>query len=207
MWIFIGRRLLLQIPQLIGISLVSFLLVRLMPGNPAYAIAGQLATQDQIEAIEQRMALDRPLPVQYVAYVSEVLHGDFGPSFIMRDFSVAELFRSGLPVSMTLGSLAIKVKGVLIMNWLLILGRYTARPGFYIYDKNSSAARSSDSSARQKRPEIVISPTATRQKSLAPALPPHEQFAIEALMNHPTSKLHFKTDKKGNLHVAISKAE
>jgi peptide/nickel transport system permease protein len=112
MWIFIGRRLLFLIPQLIGISLVSFFLVRLLPGNPAYAIAGQLATQDQIAAIERRMALDKPLPVQYLAYVSEVLHGDFGVSWRTSNPVMVDI-KQRLPATIQLITIALVVIALL----------------------------------------------------------------------------------------------
>ena len=161
----------------------------------------------QVTTIEDKVAgglgLTQLILLVIPVFLSVVVYGILSPVFSL---SSAKIIIMAL-LFMTLGSLAIKIKGILLMNWLLILGRYMARPGFYIYDKNSSASRRNDLSSRQKRPEIVISPTATRQVLFAPALPTHEQFAIEALINHPSSKLHFKTDKKGNLHVAISKAE
>jgi peptide/nickel transport system permease protein len=112
MSIFIGRRLLFLIPQLIGISLVSFFLVRLLPGNPAYAIAGQLATQDQIEAIERRMALDQPLPAQYFAYVGEVLHGDFGVSWRTSNPVMVDI-KQRLPATIQLITIALVVIALL----------------------------------------------------------------------------------------------
>lgn len=161
----------------------------------------------QVTTIEDKVAgglgLTQLTLLVIPVFLSGIVYGILSPTFSL---SSAKIIIMTL-LFMALGSLAIKIKGILLMNWLLILGRYMARPGFYIYDKNSSASRRNDLSSRQKRPEIVISPTATRQVSFAPALPTHEQFAIEALINHPSSKLHFKTDKKGNLHVAISKAE
>jgi ABC-type dipeptide/oligopeptide/nickel transport system permease component len=106
MLVFIGRRLLFLVPQLVGVSMVTFFLVRLLPGNPAYAIAGQLATKQQIAAIEKRMALDQPLPVQYATYVSHVLKGDFGTSW-RTSRPVAEDIRQRLPATVQLITIAL----------------------------------------------------------------------------------------------------
>lgn len=108
MSLFIGRRLLFLIPQLIGISLVSFFLVRLLPGNPAYAIAGQLATEEQIDSIEQRMQLDKPIPVQYVAYLSNVLQGDFGVSWRTSNPVLVDI-KQRLPATIQLITIALVV--------------------------------------------------------------------------------------------------
>lgn len=112
---FVGRRLLFLLPQLVGVSLVTFFLVRLLPGNPAYAIAGQLATEQQIAAIERRLALDQPLPVQYVAYVSNVLRGDLGTSW-RTSKPVAEDIKQRLPATIqliTIALVAVALLGVL----------------------------------------------------------------------------------------------
>jgi hypothetical protein len=161
----------------------------------------------QITTLEDKVAgglgLTQLILLVIPVFLSGVVYGILSPAFSLSPAKIILI----ILLFVTIGSLAIKIKGVLLMNWLLILGRYMARPGFYVYDKNSSAARSNDSLSKQKHPEIVPSSTEPRQKILTPALPPHEQFAIETLMSHPASNLHFKTDKKGNLHVAISKAE
>ena len=57
---YLGKRVLIMIPQMLGITLVSFLLVRLLPGNPATAMAGSLATPETVAAIEARLGLDQP---------------------------------------------------------------------------------------------------------------------------------------------------
>ncbi len=112
MLVFIGRRLLFLIPQLIGVSLVTFFLVRLLPGNPAYAIAGQLATEQQIKTIERRLALDQPVPVQYARYMSNVLKGDFGTSWRTSN-PVAEDIKQRLPATIQLITIALVVVAIL----------------------------------------------------------------------------------------------
>lgn len=78
---YLGKRVLIMIPQMLGITLVSFLLVRLLPGNPATAMAGSLATPETVAAIEARLGLDQPLYIQFYMYVKNVLAGDLGTSW------------------------------------------------------------------------------------------------------------------------------
>lgn len=71
------------IPVLFGISLIVFGLMALVPGDPALAILGPYATDDNLRQLRQDMALDRPLPVQYVTWVGNILQGDFGYAYSM----------------------------------------------------------------------------------------------------------------------------
>src|SRR4051794_6205051 len=102
---FILRRLLSALPTLFLVVTISFFLIRLAPGGP-FDLERPLEAK-VMENLNRIYKLDRPLVEQYWLYLNAVAHGDFGPSFILRDFSVAELFARGLPVSMTLGALAI----------------------------------------------------------------------------------------------------
>jgi peptide/nickel transport system permease protein len=77
---YVLQRLLFVIPTLVGVTVISFALTYLLPGNPALAKAGPLATPEVVRDIERRMGLDRPVPVQYWRYVSGLLHGDLGES-------------------------------------------------------------------------------------------------------------------------------
>ena len=104
---FIFRRLLSAIPTLFLIITISFFLIRLAPGGP-FDLERPLEAK-VMENLNRIYKLDRPLFEQYLLYLGAVVRGDFGPSFIMRDFSVAELFARGLPVSMTLGALALSL--------------------------------------------------------------------------------------------------
>ncbi len=80
MWQYVVRRLLLTIPTLIGVSLLVFSMVRLVPGCPALAIAGVHATPEFIERTREEFGLDRPLHTQYFIFMSRLLQGDLGIS-------------------------------------------------------------------------------------------------------------------------------
>lgn len=78
---FLTSRLLQAIPVLFGVSLAVFLMLHLIPGDPAALIAGNDATAADVENVRQSLGLDRPLPAQYVSFVGKALAGDFGKSF------------------------------------------------------------------------------------------------------------------------------
>ena len=104
---FILRRFLSAIPTLFLIVTISFFLIRLAPGGP-FDLEQPLEAK-VMENLRRIYKLDRPLVEQYALYLGALIRGDFGPSFYFRDFSIAELFERGLPVSMTLGALALSI--------------------------------------------------------------------------------------------------
>lgn len=78
---YIVRRLLLVIPVLFGISIIVFLVISLIPGDPATAILGAFATPENVERLNRELGLDEPLPVQYLTWLAGVLQGDLGQSY------------------------------------------------------------------------------------------------------------------------------
>jgi oligopeptide transport system permease protein len=99
------RRLLGLVPTLFCIVSASFFIVRLAPGGP---FDQEQVLPPQIRSnLDKLYGLDQPLAVQYLRYLNGLAHGDFGPSFKLRDFSVGELIAQGLPLSLTLGSMAV----------------------------------------------------------------------------------------------------
>ncbi|NCN85179.1 MAG: ABC transporter permease [Sphingomonadales bacterium] len=101
----IFRRLMTAIPTLLVIILASFFLMRLAPGGP---FDGERPLDPATQAaLQQAYGLDRPLWEQAWLYISRLVQGDFGPSLVYRDFTVSELIAQGLPISLTLGGLAI----------------------------------------------------------------------------------------------------
>jgi ABC-type dipeptide/oligopeptide/nickel transport system permease component len=75
------HRFLFILPQLLGIVLVSFLLVKSIPGDPAVLMLGPTATPDAIASLRTQMGLDQPLYMQFIFYVTHLLHGDLGTSW------------------------------------------------------------------------------------------------------------------------------
>jgi peptide/nickel transport system permease protein len=122
------KRLVFAVPSLIGVVIVTFLLTRALPGDPAAYFAGPAATLESIAQIRSKLGLDRPLPEQFFRYVADVARGDLGTSLttgqpvtteiINRLPASAELTLLGLLLSVTialpLGILAATRQGSLI---------------------------------------------------------------------------------------------
>src|ERR1043166_10090675 len=81
---FLLRRLLGLAGVLLGMSLLIFGIVHILPGNVAYAILGEFATPAAIAQLEAKLGLNDPLPVQYWRWLSAMLQGDFGTSIVMQ---------------------------------------------------------------------------------------------------------------------------
>jgi len=116
---YLVRRLLQLIPVLIGITIVVFLLLHLVPGDPARTLLGVRATPARVAALDREWGLDKPLPVQYVDYLGRLLQGNLGSS-IYYQAPVTQLLGTALPV--TLGMLAMgTVFGIVIAVPLAVL--------------------------------------------------------------------------------------
>lgn len=102
---FFLNRLGLALIVALTVSLISFLLL-FLAGDPAIALAGEGATEVDIQAIRERYGFDRPIIVQYFSWLAGALSGDFGNSFYFGT-PVIELIAEKLPTTMTLGLLAI----------------------------------------------------------------------------------------------------
>ncbi|HVJ32878.1 MAG TPA: oligopeptide ABC transporter permease OppB [Terriglobia bacterium] len=99
------RRLLGAIPTLFLIVVISFFMIRLAPGGP---FSTERQVPKEVEAALLRAYhLDEPLWLQFLHYLGGLLHGDFGPSFKYKDFTVTDLIAQGFPVSLQLGGIAI----------------------------------------------------------------------------------------------------
>jgi peptide/nickel transport system permease protein len=102
------RRLVQAVPTLIGITLVSFVVLRLAPGDPVseMLIGSQNVRPEDVAAMRAAYGLDQPLPVQYLSWLGHLLTGDFGQSFIYHR-PVLEMIGSALPNTLLLGTLAL----------------------------------------------------------------------------------------------------
>jgi oligopeptide transport system permease protein len=108
---YVTRRILTSIPTLLVIVTVAFFMMRIAPGGP---FDRERALPAEIEKnVLAAYNLDQPLLLQYRDYLLGILHGDLGPSFKYRDFTVAELLSTGFPASLEVGGLAIVLAVVL----------------------------------------------------------------------------------------------
>ena len=103
---FILRRLLLLIPILFGLTILVFLFIRALPGDPASAILGERATPEAIERVRAALGLDQPLIDQYLDYLAGIVRLDFGTSFITgRDVTDDFLQRFPATIELTVAAM------------------------------------------------------------------------------------------------------
>ncbi len=104
----IGKRLATAIPSLIGVIVVTFVLTRVLPGDTAAYFAGPAATPQAIAEVRAKLGLDKPLPQQFVRYVTDLVHGDFGTSLTTGQPVIADI-ANRLPASAELTLLGLIV--------------------------------------------------------------------------------------------------
>jgi peptide/nickel transport system permease protein len=100
-WRYAGRRLAFLPVQLLIVSVIVFFLVRLLPGDPSYLLAGPFATVERVDEVRRRLGLDQPLYVQYVRYLKSVVRGELGTSWITSQ-PVLQDIGQRLPATMEL---------------------------------------------------------------------------------------------------------
>ncbi|MCL4367959.1 MAG: ABC transporter permease [Actinobacteria bacterium] len=108
---YIGWRLVQMIPVLLGATIVLFLMVRALPGDPAATLLGVHATPEQLAQLREHMGLDRPIPVQYALFLRDLVTGNLGESLTMRtsvggliwDRIGTTLLLVGMTVAMSVG--------------------------------------------------------------------------------------------------------
>jgi len=92
MWRYVGKRLIATIPILLGLSVVVFAMMALIPGDPATAILGSYATPENVARLNRELGLDRSLVEQYLTWLGNLLHGDMGRSYALNRPVADEVF-------------------------------------------------------------------------------------------------------------------
>jgi ABC-type dipeptide/oligopeptide/nickel transport system permease component len=105
---FLTRRIALTIPVLLGVATLVFSLIHFIPGDPALAMLGETASQQDVDALRERLGLDRPLLEQYTTFLRGVVRGDFGTS-LRTNQPVTEAIIERLPATMELAAAAMLV--------------------------------------------------------------------------------------------------
>ena len=118
---YVAQRLLFSIPVFLGVVTIVFLVVRVIPGDPAVAALGDYASKEAVEALRQRMGLNEPLPIQYVRFLGNLLRGELGSSMITGS-SIRDQVAHALPYTLELTVLAILIGTLLGVP----IGVYTA---------------------------------------------------------------------------------
>lgn len=125
---YVARRIALILPTLFGVSVVAFLLVHWMPGDPAEIIAGEHASPAVVEQIRRELRLDRPLVEQYALYLADLVRGDLGRS-AKTHVAVTEEIARYFPATVELATAALLFATVLGVGAGLAAAR---RPGGFV---------------------------------------------------------------------------
>src|SRR3954454_10929617 len=118
---YILRRIVLMVPVAFLVTIIIFVLVRMAPGDPVLAYAGEERDPEQLAKIRTSLGLDEPWPVQYGLWLGRAVQGDFGRSIRTRQ-PVGEAIRERLPATLELGLAAV----VLSTTTALIVGTISA---------------------------------------------------------------------------------
>jgi len=108
MFHYILRRLIATVPVLFGVSLIVFIMVRLIPGDPVVILAGMEASQDELVKVRHELGLDRPIHIQYFSYIGRALRGDMGRSIHSKK-PVWEEIKDRFPATLELTTASIAI--------------------------------------------------------------------------------------------------
>ena len=98
---FLAQRMFQSVLILLGVTMITFGLLFLIPADPVRMIAGRSATPETVESIRHQLGLDQPIPVQYLRYLGNLVQGDMGRSYVQKA-QVSELIASRLPATLQL---------------------------------------------------------------------------------------------------------
>jgi len=111
---YIRKRLVVMIFVLFGVTVIIFSMIHLVPGDPAFMLLGQHATDQQAAALRHQLGLDQPLPLQYWHFIFGIVHGNFGTSILYQQPVNGLVFRS-LPVSLFLAVYAMTLSALVTL--------------------------------------------------------------------------------------------
>lgn len=126
---YIGRRLLMLIPILLGVIFIVFLISYLTPGDPAQLILGEAATPENVAALREEMGLNRPFIIRFFSYVFDALRGDFGVSYSTGQ-PVMELIMERFPSTLVLAVTSVGIS----ITLGLVLGIVAAVKQYSLFD-------------------------------------------------------------------------
>ncbi len=161
----------------------------------------------QVTTIEDKVAgslnLSQLILLVMPVFVGGVIYAVMPPSFAMAIYKMISI---GL-LFIVVASLAIKIRGRMVLGWIVILARYNTRPRFYIFNKNSSYLRVIDVEPAPKQIKIKTSNSTLSNAKQLPRMDIGDKARFEALLADPNSKLSFKTSRKGGLDVYITEVK
>jgi len=105
---YIIRRILISLVTLVAISMLIFWLLRILPGDPAQMLVGDTATVEQVQEVRRRLNLDKPISVQYLLFLNDIAHGDFGDSLRSKE-PVMDVVKTRFPATLQLAIISILI--------------------------------------------------------------------------------------------------
>jgi peptide/nickel transport system permease protein len=131
---YIVRRLFQLVIVLIGVTIITFLIMFAIPGDPAQQLAGKNATPERIATIRVQLGLDKPIPVQYFKFVGRLVRGDLGESYRLQQ-PVMQMIRENAPntIQLALAAVLIELLGI-------PLGIYSALRQYTFWDTTLTTA-------------------------------------------------------------------
>ena len=121
MHVYVLKRVLAVVPVLLGLTVIVFAIMALIPGDPAIAILGSYATPENVDRLNRDLGLDKPLVQQYFIWIENLLHGDFGRSYSLNRPVLDEVWER-FSATLILAGAAL----VLCTLWGLLIGIWTA---------------------------------------------------------------------------------
>lgn len=106
---YVVRRVLAAILVLLGVSILVFLMIHMIPGDPVYQILGEYATEDAVFNMRERLGLNKPIHEQYFDFMSGVLRGDFGRS-IITNRNITEEIKNRFPITLRIALMAVLIE-------------------------------------------------------------------------------------------------
>jgi peptide/nickel transport system permease protein len=114
---YLARRLMLAIPTVLGVTIMIFLAMRVIPGDPLRSIIGEgqiyILSDEELAAVKASLGYDKPLVIQYLVWMRDVAKGDLGYSFWQRDKSIADMVIRRGPITLQISLMALLIAWVI----------------------------------------------------------------------------------------------
>ncbi|MBK9178134.1 MAG: ABC transporter permease [Acidimicrobiales bacterium] len=130
---YVRQKVIQLVVVLLVVSFLTFLMINLLPGDPALTITGPGASQEQIDQVREDLGLDKPLPVRYLTWLGNALQGDLGDSYASK-VPVSQLIQERLPISILIMAYAMLIALVVAIP----LGVLTAYRSGGVFDRSSN---------------------------------------------------------------------
>ena len=160
----------------------------------------------QITTVEDKIAgnlsLSQIILLAIPAFIAAAIYIVFPPTLKFVNYKLALVALASIVIS----SLAVRVRGKLVLHWLIAMTRFNLRPRYYIFNKNDLHLRYEPVAQAQpatKRPSIAKQVVDRIVHDISTA----DRVIIENLLDNPNANIHFKSDKRGGLHVVITEVE